>query len=561
MDFLKKLGWQKLAILGSTVFVMCVGIVILAFTLSKTNMVPIYAHLSQRDSNVITLKLDSLGVPFKFNNDNSEILVPEKKVLSLRMYFAQEGLPSSGSIIGYEIFDKESALGTSQFINNINLVRALEGELARTIGSISQIENARVHLVLPKKELFSKTGYEPSASIVIKIKQGKKISKSEIEAITNLVSSAVPELTPSRVTIVDTKGQPLKLSFVNGDDSYSNFGDGVSIIEYQIAIENKLKLMIEELLTRYVGQGKVKANVSAEIDIDREVINSEIFDPDGQVVRSHKASEENEKDMPRSDNVSVANNLPNVNQKVNINSNVKTKSKSDEITNYEISKTVTNKIIEKGGLKNISVAVLVDGKYVYDKNTDKTTYQPRTQEELEKIKSLVTSAVGIDPKRGDKVEVINLKFATGGNYGDEKEQTSRWSKESFQKIIQTIVLGLVAILAILLIFRPLIMKLLESHKEKELNAINKELDFSDSQDSNNLKNTDNLEGGSNMQIDDNGNNSYTGESDNNNDTNEFDSGAKRYNNMIKYLNDLVSKYPNEAASVIRGWIYKDNNET
>ena len=193
MEFLKRLSTNKLVILALLMVTILIGALFFVMS-SKPMYGSLYSELSDNDRLNVTLKLQSMGVDYKVDMKNSQILVPAHKVLELRMYFSQSGLISSGNIVGYEIFDKENGLGSSQFLNNINSLRALEGELSRTINSLSQIENSRVHLVLPKKELFSKSNVTPSASIMIKLKPGASISKNEVKAITNLVSKAVPDL-------------------------------------------------------------------------------------------------------------------------------------------------------------------------------------------------------------------------------------------------------------------------------------------------------------------------------------------------------------------------------
>ncbi len=261
-----------------------------------------------------------MGINYQVGAKNSQILVPADKVLSLRMYFAQKGLITSGNLVGYEIFDKENGLSSSQFLNNVNALRALEGELSRTINSLSQVENSRVHLVLPKKELFSKSSVTPSASIMLKLKVGESISKNEIKAITNLVEKAVPDLSSDNISIIDSIGSSLKAPGSEDNGLFNDNNSEFKSFEYQNLVEKKLKSKIENLLESRVGIGKVKVNVAAKINTNRKVMVSEVFDPDGQVIRSKKVSEEKEDDENDGDGISVANNIPNSNQQLN-NSN------------------------------------------------------------------------------------------------------------------------------------------------------------------------------------------------------------------------------------------------
>ena len=194
MEFLKNLGIGKLLGISIAGIILFALILVFANRLSSTPMAVLYTNVTLEDSSLITARLEAMGIMHETNAGGNEILVPVDRVLMLRMRFAQDGIPTSGSVIGYEIFDKSDTLGTSQFIHNINLLRALEGELSRTIGTLTPIQSARVHLVIPKKELFSKIGNEPSASVVLRIKESNNLSKKEIEGISHLVATAVPAL-------------------------------------------------------------------------------------------------------------------------------------------------------------------------------------------------------------------------------------------------------------------------------------------------------------------------------------------------------------------------------
>ncbi|MFQ3307094.1 MAG: flagellar M-ring protein FliF [Candidatus Midichloriaceae bacterium] len=496
---------------------------------------------------MVVLKLQSLGVPHQVLEGNSQILVPVDKTLSLRMYFAQEGLLQSGNILGYEIFDKDTGLGSSQFLNNINMMRALEGELSRTINSLYHIESSRVHLVFPKRDIFSKSDIKPSASIMLRIKNGASISKKEVEAIAHLVSKAVPELSQNNISIMDNKGNSLKTP---GDDGVSLFGDGsdFNLMEYQSAIENKLKNTIENLLESHVGEGKVRASVRAEVNGEREVIASEVYDPDGQVVRSKKTNEEKELDKESNDNISVANNIPNSNQEIgNSPQNTKSKSKLDDITNYEISKTVTNKIIPGGNIERLSIAVMVDGIYTHNEKTGKSTYSDRDELEISKLKTLVESAMGFSTKRGDKLDLVNLKFINTDIQDNNKNST--WFDENGRKAIQMGMIGIVSILVILLIFKPIISRLLQNSGDSILDI--KKIFASPTG-----LNTE--EGNTQSHF------SSSQENDKNPENSQQEIQKKllmrneKYTEAIKNTNNLVEEYSEEAVAIIKKWIHNDH---
>ncbi len=464
------------------------------------------------------------------------------------MYFAQEGLINSGNIIGYEIFDKETGLGNSQFLNNVNVLRALEGELSRTINSLAYIEASRVHLVLPKKELFSKADTRPSASIMLKTKSMAAISKKEVKAIVNLVAKAIPELSADNITIIDSMGNPLKLPEQEFDNlNASDFSN----IEYQGLIENKLTIMVKSLLESRVGIGKVRVSVTAKVNPTKEVMFSEIFDPDGRVIRSKKTSEESEGDEDDAENVSVANNIPNSDQEYtnSPDRNSKKKHKSDDITNYEISKTIVNKVIEKEGIEKLSVAVMLDGIYTYDEKTKKYRYNERNKDEINKLKALVQSAIGYDEKRGDRVEVINLEFVTENTF-NSINQKSNWFNENGKNLIQIGMIGFIVVLVIVLILRPMLVGLVEKNKNG-IGDISKffSLDKVGLGDELSLKTSTSNET-SEKGI------SSTQKVDKKSEKSQLHRDAK-YNDIVDNVNDLVEQYPEETSDIIKKWIHNN----
>ena len=477
---LKEMNPAKLfAIIGGTIAILGFFI-FLSTRLSTPMMAPLYTGLSIEDSGQIVEELEKKGVPYTLDAGGAQISVPSDQVLRLRMGMAQEGLPSQGNIIGYEIFDRSDKLGTSSFVHNVNMLRALEGELARTINSFQNVENARVHLVLPKRELFSREKQEPSASVAVTLRGGNTLSKQEVDAIQHLVASSVPQMKPSQVTLVDNKGRLL----ARGGDEEAELGAGASIAaEYRLAYEKRMREMIEGLLEKTIGRGKVRAEVTADIDFDRVVTNSETFDPEGQVARSTQTTEESESSRARNqeDNVTVGNQLPDASADKAGNTEESQRASTDELVNYEISKVVENHVKETGSVKRLSVAVLVDGIYVKQpvaapagtdaKEADadeepvlEEVYTPRSQEELDKIATLIRSAVGYDETRGDAIQVVNMQFS---ERVDAEEETGPfdWLKEDLQGIIQTLVIGIVAILAILLIIRPIVNRVIEISAE------------------------------------------------------------------------------------------------
>jgi flagellar M-ring protein FliF len=461
MQSLKELSPIKLAALAGTAVLLLGFFVFLATRSGTPNMAPLYSGLDMQDSAQIVEELEKAAIPYEISAGGGQILVPADQVLRLRMRMAQEGLPDSGSIVGYEIFDRSDKLGTSNFVHNVNMLRALEGELARTITSFDKIDTARVHLVLPKRELFSRERQTPSASVALTMRGSNELNKGEINAVRNLVASAVPELEMGQVTIVDSKGKMLARG--GDEDDLGMMADTAA--EYRVAYERRSRDQIESMLEKILGYGRVRAEVTADINFDRIVTNSETFDPEGQVARSVQSTEENENSRERdlNENVSVGNQLPDASVDNAGMMSESNRSLTDEITNFEISKVVENHIRETGNVNRLSVAVLVDGTYNTDAEGNQV-YSPRSEEELAKIATLVRSSVGYDEARGDIVEVVNMQFSERPD-GLEPEGPFDWLKQDLQGIIQTLVIGLVAILAILLIIRPIVNRVIEASTE------------------------------------------------------------------------------------------------
>lgn len=464
VQLFKEMGLSKSIAIASSVLVIIATLLFLSLKSANKSMLPLYGELEIEDSNKIIEELEKRNIPYELKANGTQIFVPEEKVLRLRMEMAQAGIPSKGSVVGYEIFDKSDNLGTSSFVQNINLVRALEGELSRTINAFTHIESSRVHLVIPKRELFTRDKpRDPTASVVIKMKGRNILSKDEVNAISHLVATAVPALDISKITIVDTLGRSLKLGSSNNDDP------GIIAAanqDFKAAFENRLKNTLEELLERSMGVGKVKAQISADINFDRIITNSEIYDPDGQVIRSIQSIEEkeNSSDRENADNVSVANNLPNRQDNQAASGSVSNVERVDATTNYEISKIVKNHISETGTIKKLSVAVLVDGNYKINKENGEMTYTPVSDEDLSKLTSLVKSAIGFDAKRGDSVEIVNMQFISDLEL--LKEDTPvHWLKRELPGILQTVVVGLVVILVLLLVVRPIAIRAFEITKD------------------------------------------------------------------------------------------------
>ncbi|MBU1173839.1 MAG: flagellar M-ring protein FliF [Alphaproteobacteria bacterium] len=426
------------------------------------SLAPIYTGLTLDDSAAIVDELRSMNVAFELRGEGDTIMVPRDQITALRMTLAQDGLPTRGQV-GYEIFDEQSTLGSTSFVQNINQVRALEGELARTIASLARIKSARVHLVLPERQLFRQETPSPSASIMLSVRG--ELNSSEIGAIQHLVSAAIEDLSPNRVSIVDDSGRLL----ASGSD-----GDGSALAASEVqervaGIENRLAGRVQSILENVVGAGRARVQVAVELDLQRSQVTTETFDPDGQVVRSSQSRESSSLSSGGTNNaVSVSNELPNGTETSATEGSAGDQSTTaEETTNYEISKTTQTDVTDAGGIKRLSVAVAVDGVYQAD-TSGAATYTPRTQEELDQLSALVRSAVGFDSGRGDIVEVVNLQFAERpelGTLGSDEPGLFNFTRDDLINFANMGVTLLIALALLFFVLRPLLRRVLEPEAE------------------------------------------------------------------------------------------------
>lgn len=453
---LRTFGPARLAIMGLTVAGLIGVFAWLLVDSGKPSLSLLYADLEMADASRITAQLDASKVTYRLGNDGTSVFVPSDQVAKLRVTLAEQGLPTGGSM-GYEIFDRTDALGSTNFLQNVNLVRALEGELSRTMRSIDTVKSARVHLVLPQRELFSRETKEPSASVLLQMRGTARLTQGQVAAVQHLIASAVPGLTPGRISIIDGQGTLLT---AGSDGDGAEAGIDTKADERRRQLEAKLTRAVEQLVERTVGPGNVRAEVSADMDFDRVNTSQEIFDPDGQVVRSTQTVQENNANSERDANppTTVANNLPDANAGATAGAgSTNSENRNEETVNYEISKKVINHVKETGVVNRLSVAVLVDGKRTTDA-AGKPVYSARTPEELEQLTALVRSAVGFNAARGDKVDVVNMPFATLEM--PEAEAASPLplglERSDVVRLVQYLIAFFLALLVLLLVVRPLL---------------------------------------------------------------------------------------------------------
>ncbi len=461
---LRNFGVVRLAIFASVILGIGSGLHYLTGRAGNPEMALLYSNLDLSDAGKIVSKIEGMSLDAEIRGGGTEVYVPTGKVARLRMEMAEIGLPRGGSL-GYEIFDRDEALGTSSFVQDINRLRALEGEIARSISSIAQVATARVHLVLPRRELFSRDRQDPSASIVLSLNGPGRLNKNRVQAIQHMVAAAVPGLIPEKVSIVDDRGNLL----ARGDNNTDILSAG-NLEEMRIGYENRLSQIVEGLVEKHVGIGKVRAEISAAMNFDRIVENSEEYDPDGQVVRSTQNVSEDETSSDSSNsNVGTEGELPKGEQGSGVGAKAATK-RTEETINYEITKKIKSHTREIGAVQKLSVAVMIDGSYTKTAEEGaEPVYQPRPQEEMDKIKTLVKNAIGFNEERGDKVEVINMQFAQTDPIGTLSDSPSALSltHPDVVRLIEAFIIGLIGLLMLLMVVKPVIIRLLEGAPRAE----------------------------------------------------------------------------------------------
>ncbi|QXM24295.1 flagellar M-ring protein FliF [Elioraea tepida] len=453
---LRALGPTRIAALGVVAAGLFGLIVFLAIRAGQPPMALLYADLDTRDSAAVVQSLERQRVPYRLEGNGGRILVPVEQVARVRLALASEGLPTGGSV-GYELFDRTDSLTTSSFQQGINQVRALEGELARTIRQIQGVRAVRVHLVLPRREPFARQQAEAQASIVLTMAGPQRLDREQVQAIVHLAAAAVPGLKPANISVVDSRGSLL----ARGGQAVTGLGVALNAEEVRRAHELRLSRAVEELLERTLGVGKVRVEATVEMDFDRITESRESFDPDQQVARSTSSITEQSRGQERQQNVTVGNNLPNP-EPQNAGS-ITEESRTEETTNFEIGRTLRQIVREAPQVRRQSIAVLVDGTMARPEGGGAPVWRPRTAEELAQITALVRGAVGFDEARGDKIEVVNLRFAEADAGVAEEERLFGLpiGRAEIVRIVETAVFGVIALLALLLVVRPLAGRVLE----------------------------------------------------------------------------------------------------
>jgi flagellar M-ring protein FliF len=533
VGFLRGLGASRLMAMVAVTAALIGFFAFVIMRVTTPQMTTLFTDLSLEDSNAVIKDLERQAIPFEIRNDGAIIMVPKDKVTRLRMKLAEGGLPKGGGV-GYEIFDKSDALGTTSFVQNINHLRALEGELARTIRAIDRVQAARVHLVLPERPLFARETPEPSASIVVRVRGS--LEPQQIRAIRHLVASAVNGLKPQRVSIIDEAGQLLA-------DGAGGEQDNTVADERRTAFEKRMRNEVEGIVSSVVGAGRARVQLSADFDYNKITQTSDKFDPEGRVLRSSQTREESSATAENNGQVTVGNELPGNQQNSTAPGGGEQRKKREETNNYEISRTTKTEVTEAGRVNRISVAVLVDGSYIKN-DKGEMVYQDRSKEQLDRIATLVRSAIGFDQKRGDQVEVVNLRFAEAPSVVPLAEPTGllgmlQFTKDDVMYVIELGVMMLLGLVVLFMVIRPLVKRILADEQVAAAASEGAVAAITD---------------GSNPQPAGGGNSLVPGA---NNTAQLIDVAQVQgqvHAQSVHRVGELAERNPNETAAIIRQWL-------
>jgi len=437
LDFARAMTPSQAIMLIGVTAGLIVGIFVVTSWLGKVTYSTLYSNLDSSEAGEIINYLNENKIPYELSDGGNTISVPSGDVYKARISLASQGMPRSGNV-GYSIFD-QSNLGMTEFLQNLNFRRALEGELMRTIMQLSDVKAARVHIVMPKDRLFKEDKKDATASVVLKLRSPGCLSKSQIAGIAHLVASSVEGLKPGNISILDYDGNLLS------SETKSDELAGLSSSQHEVRmnVEEYLEDKAQSMLDGLVGVGRSIVRVTAELDFQQVEKTSELYDPNSTVVRSEEKTEETKSASEKQEEIAQSNDENTI---------------ETSVTNYEINKTVEHIINSIGGIDRLSVAVLLDGKYQEAENADgvmELTYQARSQEDIDRISAVVKNAIGFDTQRNDQIEVVNLPFDKTSMEYEQDKLDSIYQYEMLYNIGKKVGMVLLAIVAFLYLRKKL----------------------------------------------------------------------------------------------------------
>jgi flagellar M-ring protein FliF len=478
---LKNLTPAKKIALFTLVTGTVISLIFLVTWAGKPDFQLLYSNLASEDAGAILAQLKDKKIPYQISSNGSSILIPSEQIYETRLELASQGIPQ-GSGVGFEIFDN-TKLGMTEFVQNVNYQRAIQGELSRTINGFSEIESSRVHIVMPSKSLFIEEEEAATASVVLKVRSGRRLNEEKIQGIVHLVSSSVSGLSPENVTIVDSYGKMLA-----GFKSNSPIGKTNSDqLEFQQKVEKTLEDRVTTMLETALGPNKAVARVSCLLDFTKLETTEEKYQPENQVIRSEQALNETstaqitvpigvpgvvsnlaENQTPTTDTTKPAETTST--NATSENTKPPTFQKQDRTVNYEIGKVISHTVEPVGTIKRLSVAVIVDGTYKSEKagrGQEELKYLPRTQEEMKQFEDIVKRAVNFSAARGDEIKVANIPFETAKlnfSQGEEAVPEAGWllMLKQYSSHIKYGLLTMFLLFSFIFVVRPLVQWLISS---------------------------------------------------------------------------------------------------
>jgi flagellar M-ring protein FliF len=503
-----------------------------------TNYSLLFANMEPQDLSEVMQTLDAQQVPYEINEATGALMVPQERVHKLRLSLAAEGYPKQAPS-GYQILDVDQGFGISQFRETKRYQRAIEGELAKSVGSINSVDSARVLLGMPEKTVFVRKQKEPTASVTVKLHSGRSLSDEQVSAIVYLVSSSVPNMKPKGVTVVDQNG-----NLLTQDDNSGMMNVSLKQLEYTRQVENTLSDRIVRLLAPVAGGlHKVRAQVTAELDFTQQEQTRENYEPDPDAVRSEQAIREiNRENGPAGVPGALTNQPPRAGiapeegydpgQDPNLKN-----SKEKTTKNYEIDRTVSHIKNSVGNIRRLSVAVVIDDKVSVGDNGE-ITRTPYTQEEIERYRSLVSDATGLDTARGDTLSIVNASFVE--EQTDDYEPPPIWEESWFWTLVKQVLAGLAVLIIIFGVIRPMIRDL-SKHEEIKLEYPE---DVDEEEDE--LENAEEISKALEQMNEDVGQQAE-----------EEDLTSEQDKETLEKVKALVSADPKLAAHIIKQWMAKD----
>ncbi len=514
----------------------------------------LYSGMENEDATEILATLDQMGIDYSVETESGAIMVPADQVRGLKLKLAAQGLPRTKSS-GYEILDKETSFGTSKNIELMRFQRALEGEIAKTISTIQNVKSARVLLALPKQSVFVRKRKKPGASVVVSLFRGRKLEKGQVEAIVHLVSSSVPMMETSQVTVVDQKGRML-----SGNDSSEDMYLTSKQFEYKKNMEEHLMRRIENILVPLVGHEGMQTQISADVDFTVTEKTQEMFNPDLPALRSEQTQEDQNSSSAIQGVPGALSNQPPpagvapeiaVGEGAETNTTTPNSVSKSATRNFELDKTITHTRLATGILRRLSVAVVVDDKKVRlgDGSFSTQTYP---QEDINQIRALVMQAVGFDSSRGDQVTVTNISF----RIPDEIEalpEIPLWEQSWFLDVAKQAAAVLVVLFLIFGVLRPMIRGLVARDEEvKALIDAHAEADAT----------------GGTVRFDENGKPVAIPVGNEDGEGSELSLSAgvedlllleapQSYEKRLEYIQKLIDEDPKLVAEILKGWLKSD----